>query len=32
MKVTKEQFDKEIAEDRAKWGKIIKDFNIKPAN
>ena len=29
---TKEQFDKEIAEDRAKWGKIIKDFNIKPEN
>jgi tripartite-type tricarboxylate transporter receptor subunit TctC len=27
---TKAQFDKEIAEDRAKWGKIIRDFNIKP--
>ena len=29
---TKAQFDKEIAEDRVKWGKIIRDFNIKPEN
>ena len=29
---TKEKFDKEIAEDRLKWGKIIRDFNIKPEN
>ena len=29
---TREKFDREIAEDRAKWGKIIKDFNIKPEN
>ena len=29
---SKEDFDKEIAADRAKWGKLIKDFNIKPEN
>jgi tripartite-type tricarboxylate transporter receptor subunit TctC len=29
---TKADFDKEIAEDRAKWGKVIRDFNIKPEN
>jgi tripartite-type tricarboxylate transporter receptor subunit TctC len=29
---TKEQFDRDIAGDRAKWGKIIRDFNIKPEN
>src|SRR6478735_8592445 len=29
---TKEQFDKEIAADRFKWGKVIRDFNIKPEN
>jgi tripartite-type tricarboxylate transporter receptor subunit TctC len=29
---SKADFDKEIAEDRAKWGKVIKDFNIKPEN
>jgi tripartite-type tricarboxylate transporter receptor subunit TctC len=28
----KADFDKEIAEDRAKWGKVIKDFDIKPEN
>lgn len=25
-------FDKQIAADRAKWGKVIRDFNIKPEN
>ena len=29
---TKEEFDKEIAADRLKWGKVIRDFNIKPEN
>jgi tripartite-type tricarboxylate transporter receptor subunit TctC len=29
---SKADFDKEIAEDRAKWGKLIRDFNIKPEN
>jgi tripartite-type tricarboxylate transporter receptor subunit TctC len=29
---SKADFDKEIAEDRAKWGKVIRDFNIKPEN
>jgi tripartite-type tricarboxylate transporter receptor subunit TctC len=29
---SKADFDKEIAADRAKWGKLIKDFNIKPEN
>jgi tripartite-type tricarboxylate transporter receptor subunit TctC len=29
---SKEQFDREIAADRAKWGKLIRDFNIKPEN
>jgi tripartite-type tricarboxylate transporter receptor subunit TctC len=29
---SKEDFDKEIAADRAKWGKVIRDFNIKPEN
>jgi tripartite-type tricarboxylate transporter receptor subunit TctC len=29
---TKAEFDEEIAEDRAKWGKVIKDFDIKPEN
>ncbi len=29
---SKEDFDKEIAQDRAKWGKVIRDFNIKPEN
>jgi tripartite-type tricarboxylate transporter receptor subunit TctC len=29
---SKAEFDAEIAKDRAKWGKIIKDFDIKPEN
>jgi len=29
---SKAEFDKEIAADRAKWGKLIRDFNIKPEN
>jgi tripartite-type tricarboxylate transporter receptor subunit TctC len=29
---TKAEFDKDIAADRAKWGKVIKDFDIKPEN
>jgi len=29
---TKAEFDKDIAQDRAKWGKVIKDFDIKPEN
>jgi tripartite-type tricarboxylate transporter receptor subunit TctC len=29
---SKEDFDREIAQDRAKWGKVIKDFDIKPEN
>lgn len=29
---SKADFDKEIAADRLKWGKIIKDFDIKPEN
>ena len=29
---TKEEFDKEIAADRLKWGKVIRDFDIKPEN
>jgi tripartite-type tricarboxylate transporter receptor subunit TctC len=29
---SKADFDKEIAADRVKWGKVIKDFNIKPEN
>lgn len=29
---SKADFDKEIAADRVKWGKIIKDFDIKPEN
>ena len=29
---SKADFDKEIAADRAKWGKVIRDFNIKPEN
>ena len=29
---TKADFDKEIAADRLKWGKVIRDFNIKPEN
>ncbi|MBS0548116.1 MAG: tripartite tricarboxylate transporter substrate binding protein [Proteobacteria bacterium] len=29
---SKEEFDKDIAADRLKWGKIIKDFDIKPEN
>jgi tripartite-type tricarboxylate transporter receptor subunit TctC len=29
---SKEDFDKEIAADRLKWGKLIRDFNIKPEN
>ena len=28
----KAEFDKDIAQDRAKWGKVIKDFDIKPEN
>ncbi|MBS0540506.1 MAG: tripartite tricarboxylate transporter substrate binding protein [Proteobacteria bacterium] len=29
---SKADFDKDIAADRLKWGKIIKDFDIKPEN
>jgi len=29
---SKEDFDREIAQDRAKWGKVIRDFDIKPEN
>ena len=29
---SKEEFDQEIAADRLKWGKLIRDFNIKPEN
>ncbi len=29
---SREDFDKEIAADRLKWGKLIRDFNIKPEN
>ena len=29
---SKAEFDKDIAQDRAKWGKVIKDFDIKPEN
>jgi hypothetical protein len=29
---SKADFDKAIVEDRAKWGKIIRDFDIKPEN
>ena len=29
---TKAEFDKDIAQDRAKWGKVIKDFDITPEN
>lgn len=28
----KADFDRDIAQDRAKWGKVIKDFDIKPEN